>query len=228
MIENNNWVKKTLEDSNIALIGFADLSEINTDLRYGFKYGISIAIALKVFPSITNEPSIEYYDEFNSVSKKLREASIFLSESIREKGFNSFSLAGEKQNEEFRTKLPFKTLATRAGLGWIGKSATLITKEFGNAIRLNGVLTDMALNTGTPITSSLCGNCEECVKNCPGNAIIGNLWNLHIDRENLLDAYKCKKTVIERGKIWNVTEGSCGVCISVCPYTKEYIKNCIK
>jgi epoxyqueuosine reductase QueG len=226
MLENNNWVKEILRERNLALIGFADLSDI--DMNYEFKYGISIAIALKRFPSITDEPSKEYYDEYNRVSTALRETSAFLENKIKEHGFKAFSLAGVKQNEEYRTPLPFKTLATRAGLGWIGKSATLVTKQFGNAIRLNGVLTDMPLETGIPVISSLCGDCVECVKNCYGKAIAGNSWNLSTDRDNLLNAYDCKKAVIERGKIWGVTEGSCGVCISVCPYTKNYISNNVK
>jgi epoxyqueuosine reductase QueG len=224
MVENNNWIKEILKNKNISLIGFADLSSIDTNLCYGFKYGISIAIALKIFPSVTSEPSKEYYGEYRKVSQELRDASNFLANEIKGHGFNAYSLAGEKQNEEFRTQLPFKTLATRAGLGWIGKSATLITKQFGNAIRLNGVLTDMSLETGTPINSSFCGNCIECVKNCPGKAITGSLWNLYTDRDDLLNAYECKKAVIERGKILNVTEGSCGICIAVCPYTKQYKK----
>jgi len=224
MIENNNWVKEILKDKNISLIGFANLSNMDNELCYGFKYGISIAIALKIFPSITNEPSKEYYYEYINVSKRLKEASIFLCDSIKNRGFNAYSLAGEKQNEKYRTKLPFKTLATKSGLGWIGKSATFVTEEYGNAIRLNGVLTEMPMETGIPIESSFCENCIECVKNCPGKAIIGNSWNLEIDRDNLLNAYKCKETVIERGKVWNVTEGSCGVCLSVCPFTKKYIK----
>ena len=93
----------------------------------------------------------------------------------------------------FRTPLPFKTLATRSGLGWIGKSATLVTKEYGNAIRLNGVLTDMPIQSGVPINSSLCGDCEECIKSCPGKAVKGKLWDLHTDRDELLDASECKK-----------------------------------
>ena len=48
MHDNNVWVKKVLKNEDISLIGFADLSEIDSDLRYGFKYGISIAIALKI------------------------------------------------------------------------------------------------------------------------------------------------------------------------------------
>jgi epoxyqueuosine reductase QueG len=224
MIKNNNWIIDILNNKNISLIGFADLSEIDENLCYGYKYGISIAIALKIFPSITNEPSKEYYNEYNEVSKLLRETSNFISDKIKEKGFNAYSLANEKQNEQFRTKIPFKTLATRSGLGWIGKSATLVTKKFGNAIRLNGVLTNMPFETGIPITTSFCGNCTECVKHCPGKAIAGNSWNINTDRDELLNAFDCKRTVIERGKIWHVTEGSCGICLAVCPYTKEYIK----
>ena len=224
MNANNLWVEKTLKDQNIALIGYADLSELDINLCYGFKYGISIAIALSIFPSTTNEPSKAYYEEYISVSKKLKNASIFLADSIQEHGYKAFSLSGVKQNEQFRTQLPFKTLATRSGLGWIGKSATLVTKHFGNAIRLNGVLTDMPLETGIPINSSLCGDCMECVKKCPGKAVSNKLWNIHTDRDELLDPFKCKKTVIERGKIWGVTEGSCGICIAVCPWTKKYIE----
>ncbi|MDR3227541.1 MAG: hypothetical protein LBT56_07720 [Prevotellaceae bacterium] len=224
MNENNKWIKKTLKNRNIALIGFADLSEIDSNLCYGFKYGISIAISLKIIPSITNEPSKEYYDEYERVSKELKDISNFLANKIKEHGFNAYSLAGQRENEEFRTQLPFKTLATRAGLGWIGKSATLITKQFGNAIRLNGVLTDMPLETGIPINSSFCGDCVECVKNCPGKAIAGNLWSLQMDRDSIVNAYECKKVLIERGKILNVTKGSCGICLAVCPYTKEYIR----
>lgn len=44
-----------------------------------------------------------------------------------------------------------------------------------------------------------------------------------MDRDNLLDAISCKKTVIERGKVFNVTDGTCGICISVCPWTKRYL-----
>jgi len=228
MMDNNKWIEEQLKNKNIALIGFANLSEIKENLRYGFKYGISIAIALKVFPSITDEPFIEYYNEFKRVNMEIKETADFLAASIKDFGYNAYSLANEKQNDKFRTQLPYKTLATRAGLGWIGKSGTLVTKKYGNAIRLNGVLTDMPLETGLPVNSSLCGDCEECVKYCPGKAISGNLWNLHTERDELLNAYECKNTVIDRGKIWDVTEGSCGICIAVCPYTKEYEKRLLR
>ncbi|AUG56578.1 hypothetical protein [Acetivibrio saccincola] len=49
------------------------------------------AIALQVFPSTTSDPSKEYYDEYNAVSKRLRETSNYLAEKIKERGFNAYS-----------------------------------------------------------------------------------------------------------------------------------------
>ena len=223
MITNNHWVKETLAGRDIALLGFADLSEIDVDARRGFRYGISLAMALTVLPSTSEEPTAAYYDEYRRVSAALRETTRFLTGQIQVRGYNALSLWQlDRQDRDFRTPLPFKTLATRAGLGWIGKSAALITKECGNAIRLSGVLTDMPLETGTPINASLCGDCMECVKHCPGRAIKGNLWDLQSDRDDLLDAHACKRAVVERGKALGKTEGTCGICIAVCPWTKKY------
>ncbi len=221
----NDYIKQILGGREIALIGFADLSGIDETIRRGFKYGISIAVALKVFPSM-GEATVEYFNEYKRVSSVLREASNYLADKIKEYGYDAFSLAGERQNAQFRTQLPFKTLATRAGIGWIGKSAVLITKEFGNAIRLNGVLTDIPLETGTPINSSLFGDCCECVKNCSGKAIKGNLWDIHTDRDDLLDAFACKKAVIERGQSLGVTEGSCGICLKAPKTDFIFISKC--
>ena len=44
-----------------------------------------------------------------------------------------------------------------------------------------------------------------------------------MDRDDLLDAFACKKAGAERGKVFNVTDGTCGVCISVCPWTKRHV-----
>lgn len=225
MPEHNDWVLETLKDWNIALIGFADISEIDENTRFGFRYGISISIALNhaIVTNIPSGPSMEYYNEYRKVSEQLKAASDFLVERIVEQRFKAKSISRQKQNEDFRTPFPLKTLATRSGLGWIGKSAALVTKQYGNAIRLGGVLTDMPIKTGTPINSSLCEDCIECVRNCPGNAISGKQWSLKTNRDELLEAHKCKETVIDRGRVFDITEGSCGVCLAVCPWTKRYI-----
>jgi epoxyqueuosine reductase QueG len=76
-----------------------------------------------------------------------------------------------------RSKLPHKTVATLSGLGWIGKCALLVTRDYGAAVRLTVTLTDAPLQTGKPINKSYCGACTECQKNCPAGAVSGKLWS---------------------------------------------------
>jgi len=227
MSSNNEFIKQLLAGREIALIGFADLSEVEEAARQGCQYGISIATALTALPSL-GQASKEYYNEYWRVSNLLKETSQYLADKIKEAGYNAVSLAGQKISDRYRTPLPFKTLATRAGLGWIGKSGVLITKEYGNAIRLNGVLTSMPLQTGTPINESLCGSCTECVTHCPGKAIKGILWNVHTDRDELVDPFACQRIITERGKRFGVDVATCGICLSICPWTKRYIKRCTR
>jgi epoxyqueuosine reductase QueG len=222
---NNAFIQDVLKPTRVALVGFADLSELDSETRRGFQYGISFAIALtpSIVAQVVNGASIDYYNEYESVNAELREARDLLVERIKERGFRAETV-GYSEIGLHRSILPFKTLATRSGLGWIGKSGTVVTKEYGNAIRLNGVLTDMPFDVGTPINTSFCDDCMECTANCPGGAIKGLNWTLTTDRDELLDAEKCKSKVVKRGKELGITVGSCGVCVAVCPWTKRYME----
>ncbi|MDR0574296.1 MAG: hypothetical protein LBG96_09760, partial [Tannerella sp.] len=140
-------------------------------------------------------------------------------------GFKAFAQTTSvvTHTDEYMTALPHKTVATRAGLGWIGKSALLVTKEYGSGIRLSSLLTNAKLKCGKPVEKSFCGSCMECVKNCPGKAIIGKLWDVEIKRSELIDVERCSKTAKElTKKNINKEMTICGKCFVVCPYT---IKN---
>jgi NAD-dependent dihydropyrimidine dehydrogenase PreA subunit len=62
--------------------------------------------------------------------------------------------------------------AFAAGLGEIGWSKMLITPQFGPALRVGIVLTELELEPD-PVYSGpeLCNKCMACAKACPGNAI---------------------------------------------------------
>ena len=224
-MDYNSLIENELKEKGAAIVGFADLSEIDERIRRGFKYGISIAMTVnpEIVARIPTGPHMEYFHEVERVNSNLKELSIYAEQRIKGLGFDAFSLANVKQDENFRTVLPYKTLATRSGIGWIGKSATLINEKYGNTIRLNGVLTDMPFRTGNPVVESKCGNCTICTDNCPAEAIQGLNWNVNVERDDLLNARMCKDKTIERGIPFNVTWGTCGMCIALCPYTKRYI-----
>lgn len=64
--------------------------------------------------------------------------------------------------------------AVEAGLGTLGLNTMLLTPEFGPRVYLGGVLTDQALEPGSPLERDLClglAECGRCAAICPEDAI---------------------------------------------------------
>lgn len=225
----NDFLTERLHEKGATLVGFADLTILPTDIRKGYNYGVIIAKALNphIISRIPTGVHLEYYEEYSNVSSQLHDLCEYTATLITDKGFNAFPQSKRyiKQDKYWRTPLPHKTIATLAGVGWIGKSALLVTEKYGSAIRITSVLTDMPFHTKEPITASRCGDCMVCTSLCPGKAVNGCNWYVGIDRDELLDPNVCKSTVIKRGEPFSLTEGTCGVCIAVCPYTQKYMLN---
>jgi len=230
---NFNKLKQLLYKNGASLIGFANLKDLNLYGRYNMNYGISIVVALnpKIVNEIINGPTKEYQEEYWSVNKLLDKLNSIAATFLQDKGYNAiaFSATSGKFNPRYShtlsTNLPHKTVATRAGIGWIGKCALLITKHFGSAIRLTTVLTNAPFNYDAPIKDSLCGDCMDCVQICPGKAVSGKNWEIGMFRDEFFNLFKCEKAKreisLEKGLIQEV----CGKCISVCPWTKNYTEN---
>jgi len=63
------------------------------------------------------------------------------------------------------------------------------------------------------------------IEACSGGAISGKKWEIGINRDEIFNAEKCRKTARERAKQGFGGEKMtiCGKCIEVCPYTQLYI-----
>ena len=217
-------LKNLLISQGANLVGFADLNELNSELPFG------ISVVVKLSPELINSiqecPSMFYFEEYHRINNLLDKIVTLGTEYLIKNGFKAFAqtTTSINQSDDYRTKLPHKTVATKAGLGWIGKCGLLVTNEYGSGVRISSFLTNAKLNCGTPVEKSFCGDCIECVKNCPANAVIGNLWNINMERSELIDVYKCRKKAreISLEKI-NIEATLCGKCFIVCPYTKKYL-----
>ena len=119
------------------LVAFADLSELPADVRDGFSFGISIAVALnrEIVSQIVEGPTREYNDEYERVNRLLDSLGRHTADILAANGHKA-KFAATTDNpyvdpDTLSTPLPHKTVATRAGIGWIGKCALLVTSDFG-------------------------------------------------------------------------------------------------
>jgi epoxyqueuosine reductase len=225
----NAELKKLLTAGGASLVGFANLKEIAPEAKENFPSAISIAVTLDagVISGIHQGPTEAYYAEYRRINELLASLGQAAERSLKDMGHRARALPVSRGEDQatLTTKLPHKTAATRAGLGWIGRCALLVTREFGSAIRLTTVLTDAPISTGQPINSPSCGDCVACIEICPARAPNGREWEAGLPRESLYDAFACLETARERAiKMIGVHLPICGLCIVACPWTRKYLE----
>ncbi len=217
---------RILREQGASLVGFGDMSGFGTG---DMPYGVSIALKLpkEIVRGITHGPTREYFDTYHKWNARLDALARLGAGYLKSCGYQAVGQTSDvvKQDSQYRTKLPHKTVAVQSWLGWIGKCALLITKEYGSAVRLTSILTDAPVTCASPVTASACGSCRACQDACPGTAVKGEVWEPGIARERLYDFARCRDAA---RKISGENIGEditlCGKCIEVCPYTQKYIK----
>jgi len=228
-------IQKHLVPADQYLYGFADLSGL-VEAEFGdFSYGISIARKLdfSIVDSIVDGPNLEYYYHYAEVNSELTIVSSNIAADLKKAGFSAISLeptvtTGQLDtlySENLRTRLSHKMVSTRAGMGWIGKTDLLVTREFGPRIRLVTILTDTPLvPSADPVEVSQCGNCNICVEVCPAEAATGEEWNTKIDRDSFFNPFKCRETCRKLGEeVLKVNVRICGMCVANCPYGRDQV-----
>ena len=110
-----------------------------------------------------------------------------------------------------------------AGLGWMGTSCLLVTRQAGPRVRWTTVLTNAPVPpTGGPAEPA-CGDCRQCVEVCPAGAFTGAPFRAEEPRDLRFAARKCEAYVIKRGHEMGCRV-LCGLCAAVCPYGKGSVK----
>jgi epoxyqueuosine reductase len=122
--------------------------------------------------------------------------------------------------------------AARAGIGFVGKNAMLISRTHGNWLLLSAILTRLDLPPDPPLGAPLdppkepktiglhCGKCTRCLDACPTQAF---------PAPGVLDARRCisYQTIENRGIIpCDLRPGigthifGCDICLEVCPWNR--------
>ena len=219
-------LERLLRQTGAALVGFADLRNVAAS---PCPTGVSVAIPLppQILRQLKTAPTREYYDMYYAWNVRLDTIVRTGAQYLQSRGFYAKACTVDSihKDQNALTPLPHKTVATHAGLGWIGKSCLLVTPEYGSAVRISTILTDAELPYAEPITASRCGKCTQCQKNCPAQAIHGTLWQAGMDRAEILDWQRCEQTELRIMKEHlGIPEALCGKCFAVCPYTLRYLR----
>ncbi len=206
-------LEKILKDEGACLVGFCQTGDEN------LPYAVSIAYKLSdsVLSTITNAPTMMYFQHYRIVNTKLDLLSLSALSFIESKGYRAFPVAASQSIEGTKGYFSHKEAAVKAGLGYIGRNCLLITKEYGSKIRLATVLTDMPLSPQRERVEFSCGDCNLCVSACPAGAISGKQPSTN--REDFFDATLCSTHM--KKAYQHIGRGSvCGICIKVCPKNK--------
>jgi epoxyqueuosine reductase len=117
------------------------------------------------------------------------------------------------------TPLLEREIAQRAGLGWIGKNNNIINEKYGSYLLLGEILTNLDLDIDKELKNK-CGNCNECIRACPVNAL---------EKAYFLNPDKCAGNLTQRKDILTEKEREfindniwgCDSCLDVCPYNRN-------
>jgi len=184
----------------------------------------------RIIDSVIDGPNMEYYNLYVDTNRCLSGLVKEIADKLTALGIKGLAInptpnevdRADDYDQTLRHTFSQKTAATRAGLGWIGKTDLFISKKFGPRLRLASVLVDYPLKPlNPPIDESKCGKCNLCVEACPAKAANGKLWNIHVDRDEFYSAAKCKQTA-NRLSLERINQDMrlCGICVSVCPIAK--------
>jgi epoxyqueuosine reductase len=225
-------VQNSLANSGNFIVGYAAMKGLVADCDLPFGVVIGKQLDDKIIDPIAEGPTLDYYHHYREVNSELSGIIHNIADIITRNGYGcrivepsvgKGSKKDEYNEESLRTPVSHKMIATRSGLGWIGKTDLFISKKFGPRLRLVSLLTDYPVDSvGLPIEKSRCGSCDTCVISCPVNAATGRLWDIQTDRDLFFDAHKCEKNCIEVSKSrLNLDATICGICVAVCPLGKQ-------
>ncbi len=179
---------------------------------------IAIAMLMCLDPLVArglrHGPTRDYYEEYLRLNTALDAAAEALTEVLVLHGHAAQRMPTTSDEKNNGHVFAHKTAATTAGLGWIGKTALFVAPEFGPAVRLTTVFTDLDLPTGEAVREGLCGDCRACLDACPAGCGRDVCWHAGMSRDELFDAAACRRHMAHT----SLPAQICGICIAACPY----------
>ena len=227
-------LEERAKEGQAKYFGVADLepardfiTEWGGEFLASFPRAVSIGVRLhdatvdEIYQHDNPFPITTYWHHvYRMVNPLLDQLGLEIGTILNEEGYKSYVIPSSfvLERKGLAGVFSHKLAAHLAGLGWIGKSALLITPEFGPRLRWMTVLTDAPLKAGEPLEDR-CSSCTICVDNCPVKAFTGVSFDKPRPRSEIFDADRCYGYLLRREKKLDVA--ACGMCVYVCPYGRK-------
>lgn len=201
------------------VFGTSDVSKYVPERFMSTPFALTIGLRLSdpVLDEVKHGPTKLYFHHYRTANAYLDRCALECVMWLQRRGYDALAIpASQTTNTDgIAGDFPHKTAASLAGLGYVGKSALFITREFGPRVRFATVLTNLKLPTHQVLESE-CGDCDLCVRACPCGAIIGKSFVPDCHRDELVDAALCSRFM--KDKFGMIGRGAvCGICAAVCP-----------
>lgn len=200
--ERNEQWRRRIQENGADFVYFVDASVLPGEISNGYSCAILFGKALSKAYIRTMRAGLKpERKEFANTERKMDVLAVKVAGWLEAEGYPSIG--------KLKTGLlPHKTVALRAGLGFIGKNNLLVTPEYGCAQLLGKVLTTAPFVTmSRPISVPQCGDCSICVEVCPTEALLGKSWSITTTREEIMTRKRCTL---------------CLKCMVCCPHTQAY------
>lgn len=229
-IENKNSLYKELcslvEKWGGSRFGVADLDPHRTVIEnaYGdvwdeYKRAVSVAVFFpkQVLNQILDGPTLTYQAYYDIVNARLNDIALRTTLFLEEKGYKAFPVPASQRTGKHKESSIFshRLAGNWAGLGWVGKSLSLVNPDVGPRLRLVTILTDAPLTPDQPMANRCPKNCVACKNACPPEAIKGLIFDENSPIEERFDRAACAGYLRQVRQSFG--KEICGKCLAACP-----------
>ncbi len=226
-------LEQTVKEQGADLFGVADLTSAqdfvcNQAGEYLRKFPKAISIGIRLLDAVVDElhrhedraAIFTYKGLYNSVNSRLDHIALLLAKRIQQNGYQAYPVSASQTVDANRLAgaISHKLVANLAGLGWIGKSCLLITRNCGPRVRFSTILSDAPFKTGSPMKQE-CKECKACINICPVRAFTGALFDPCKPREAMFNVHLCDAYMKKRRE--ELGEDLCGLCVYICPHGRK-------
>ena len=194
-------VKQAALSNGADLVGFtktSDLSEYKKNIERILPGAQSLAVIISAHGQSALRSANNQVAQFDTIHtyEACAKAAHMAVRFLESQGYPSVAVPAfipidmEKPKYGMLGEICWRKAAVMAGLGSYGENGLLITREYGAAVRVSGVVTTLNILPDDPLSEDVCIHCMACVDACPAGALSGN---------GIIDKKRCGDEIFKFG-----------------------------